>query len=151
MPSYLDLLPDDVYQSIYRHIMNECVSAVAEQCSLNRKHRTMNGWHSPDDYPLPYRHQKSNVAAVWSWLNGEPKRAHRMWTDGQTIYSYNLPIGFTRPDGYKIYHSALHRTQWKILLTDHQFTQQFSRQILRPRCLRFRTMFLRNACTAHLS
>ena len=102
MPSYLDLLPDDVYQSIYRHIMDECVSAVAEQCSLNRKHRTMNGWHSPDDYPLPYRHQKSNVAAVWSWLNGEPKRAHRMWTDGQTIYSYNLPIGYTRPDGYKI-------------------------------------------------
>ena len=29
MPSYLDLLPDDVYQSIYHHIMDECVSAVA--------------------------------------------------------------------------------------------------------------------------
>ena len=28
--------------------------------------------------------------------------AEAMWTDGQTIYSYNLPIGFTRPNGYKI-------------------------------------------------
>ena len=102
MTTYLDMLPDHVYQMVYSHLYLECAKEVAERCSLNRRHRTMNGWHTPDDYPLPYRHQRSNVAAVWCWLNDLPKRAHSMWTDGQTIYSYNLPIGFTRPDGYKI-------------------------------------------------
>ena len=59
-------------------------------------------FYSTEDFPLPYSQQRSNVATVWAWLNDKPKKAHRMWTDGQTIYSYNLPIGYTRSDGYKV-------------------------------------------------
>ena len=121
MPTHLDSLPDEVYLLIYRHIMDECIQQVADRCTLNHRHRTMNGWHSPDDYPLPYRHQKSNVAAVYAWLNDQPKRAHRMWTDGQTIYSYNLQIGFTRPDGYKIGtpHTARNGRYWSQTTSQH--------------------------------
>ena len=102
MTTWIDTLPDELYQKIYSHIYLECANAVAERCSLSLRHRTMNGWHSTADFPLPYSHQRSNVAAVWAWLNDKPKKAHRMWTDGHTIYSYNLPIGYTRSDGYKI-------------------------------------------------
>ena len=102
MTTWLDTLPDEIYQNIYSNIYLQCAKQVAEQCALNRKHTTMNDWHSPDDYPLPYQKQKTNVAAVWAWLNNQPKRAHRLWTDGRTIYSYALPIGYTQPDGYKI-------------------------------------------------
>jgi hypothetical protein len=101
MTTWIDTLPDEIYQKIYSHLFTACAKQVAEKCALDHRHRTMNNWHTIDNL-LPYATQRSNVAAVWCWLNNRPKQAHRMWTDGDTIYSYDLAIGHTRPDGYKI-------------------------------------------------
>eukprot|EP01043_Picozoa_sp_COSAG02_P056603 COSAG02_NODE_6734_length_3394_cov_2.435508_3_plen_76_part_00 len=39
MTVYLDLLSDDLYQLVYRNIMDECIQQVADHCSLNRRHQ----------------------------------------------------------------------------------------------------------------
>jgi len=47
---------------------------------------------------------KGNAPAVSrAWKEGRPMQGYgALWTTGDTIYSYNLPIGFTAANGDKV-------------------------------------------------
>eukprot|EP01050_Picozoa_sp_SAG11_P027704 SAG11_NODE_7122_length_1189_cov_128.054128_1_plen_78_part_10 len=78
MPTYLDLLPDDVYRKIYEQVRRPTLELAATKG--RRRQISKIG-------------QKTNQAVVWHWLNGKPFHSNNMSTDGKSIYSYNLEIG----------------------------------------------------------
>ena len=86
MPTYLDLLPDDVLNIIYRYVHDR---AMAD--TIKKAKRKM----------LPCRGHRTNSKVIWSWMNDKPWYSLNMRTDGQSIYSYHLEIGKTE-DGEKV-------------------------------------------------
>ena len=80
-------LPDEVYQMIYRHVMNRAIGdTIKLACRRN----------------LPVHGKKTNSRVVYSWVNGKRFESNSMRTDGKTLYSYNLIIGHTYPGGDKV-------------------------------------------------
>lgn len=46
---------------------------------------------------------KGNLRVIpQAWLDGERRRGGALWTDGRTIYSYGLVIGYTATDGRRV-------------------------------------------------
>jgi hypothetical protein len=110
MPTYLDLLPDELYLKIITPLFTQCVKEVAHKCSLAYKHRTLQGYHTYDAYEELFSKSRSNLAVVYAWLVGKRKSGCHMWTDGRILYSYQLVIGITQPDGYKVMRQLTART-----------------------------------------
>ena len=109
MPTYLDLLPDELYLKIITPLFTQCVEEVAHKCSLAYKHRTLQGYHTYDAYVELFSKSRSNLAVVYAWLFGKRKSGCRMWTNGTTLCSYQLVIGITQPDGYKVLRQLTNR------------------------------------------
>ena len=81
MPTYLDLLPNELYRKIYE-IVNKQSIEIATKIGRRRQ--------------LPCTGVKTNNESVmWHWMNGFPHKSLHMSTNGVDIYSYNLPIGHT--------------------------------------------------------
>ena len=95
MPTYLDMLPDEVYQIIYRPLLDEAIAECVRRRRLDLKHRSFNDYHTLDAYDTLFKQSRSNYAVIYAWLIGRKKRATRMWTDGDKLYSYEMVIGFT--------------------------------------------------------
>jgi hypothetical protein len=96
MTIWIETLPDEIYRKIYSHVFRECAESVAQQCNLDRKHRTLSYYHTDGAYEELFKSSRSNVAVVYAWLVGKRKRGHRMSTDGQKLRSYQMVIGDTR-------------------------------------------------------
>ena len=86
MPTYLELLPDDVLNMIYRYVNDRAVAN-----TIKRAKRKM----------LPCHGHRTNCKVIWSWMNDKPWYSLSMRTDGKSIYSYHLEIGKTE-DGEKV-------------------------------------------------
>ena len=80
MPTYLDLLPDDVYIKIFEDVNRHSLEHAAQRGGRQQIVREGN---------------KTNQAVVWHWMNGKPFKSLRMSTDGRELFSYNLCIGDT--------------------------------------------------------
>ena len=87
MPTYLDLWPDDVLNLIYRHVNKRAIADTAERAQREIKRKQ-----------VPYCGVKSNSRVIYSWINGKHWKSYSMYTDGKSIYSYNLKIGLTEDD-----------------------------------------------------
>ena len=51
MPTYLDLLPDGLYQMIMRPTYDNCVEEVVRRRDLRHRHRTLQGYWPPVAFP----------------------------------------------------------------------------------------------------
>ena len=80
MPTYLDLLPNELYRKIYEIVHKESIE-IATKIGKRRQ--------------LPCIGQKTNESVMWHWINGFPHKSLRMSTNGEDIYSYGLAIGHT--------------------------------------------------------
>ena len=89
MTSHLDTLPDEVYQLIFRQVKQ---TSVAQAAAIGAR-RNRFGY-------LPNRRTIDSV--IYHWLRGKPERASSLWTDGEIIYSYRMPIGYTDQEGRKV-------------------------------------------------
>ena len=96
--NYISLLPDDIYQIVYRNLLDECIKQTAFKCRLMKLHKR-----------AFTRAKQTNRAVVHHWLQSSPHRSMNMWTDGDRIYSYAMEIGHTTEDGVKVAkdHTAL--------------------------------------------
>ena len=83
MPTYLDLLPDDLYRKIYEHVNRPALDLAAQRGGRRQ---------------LPRKGNKTNQAVVWHWMNGLQFKSLRMSTDGRGLFSYQLKIGDTDRD-----------------------------------------------------
>ena len=96
----LSLLPDEIFQLVYRNILDECIKQTAFTCRLRQLHKR-----------AFTRAKQTNRAVVYHWLQSIPHRSatRNMWTDGDRIYSYDMEIGHTAGDGAKVAldHTAL--------------------------------------------
>ena len=112
MPTYLDLLPDELYQKIMSPLFAQCAEEVAHKRNISYNHRTLQGYHTYDAYEELFAGNKcrSHFAVVYAWLVGKKKRGARMWTDGKRLYSYNMVLGCTLPDGNKVMRQTTSRT-----------------------------------------
>ena len=77
---YLDLLPDEIYITIYKNVMDTAIRDVV-RCVLRKN--------------LPVCGNKTNDRVVYSWINGKPFKSLSMKTNGKDLYSYKLKIGTT--------------------------------------------------------
>ena len=59
-----------------------------------------------------------------AWLVGKRKSGCRMWTDGSTLCSYQMVIGITQPDGYKVLSQLTARTGNYFRVSHNQLTLQ---------------------------
>ena len=80
MPTYLDLLPDELYIKIFEMVRFETLQEAAR--AGRRK-------------LLPKHGHRTNQAVVWHWMNGRPWYSLSMATDGRSLYSYSMKIGVT--------------------------------------------------------
>ena len=69
MPTYLDLLPDELYIKIYEHVHRPTLNLAARR-GVRRQ--------------LPQIGVKTNHNVVWNWMNGYPFKSLRMRTDPKT-------------------------------------------------------------------
>ena len=89
MTSHLDTLPDEVYQLIFRQVKQ---TSVAQAAAIGARRNRFSH--------LPNRRTIDSV--IYHWLRGKPEKAGSMWTDGDSIYSYQMEIGHTDQDGRKV-------------------------------------------------
>ena len=75
---YLDLLPDEIYITIYKNVMDTAIRDVV-RCVLRKN--------------LPVCGKKTNSRVVYNWMNSKPFKSLSMRTDGKKLYSYALKIG----------------------------------------------------------
>ena len=80
MPTYLDLLPEDVFRIIFKIVNDRAIEGAM------KKARRIN---------LPCSGVKTNNRVIYSWMNGKPWESLNMRTDGGLLYSYLLKIGYT--------------------------------------------------------
>ena len=83
---HLDLLPDEIYITIYKNVMNIAIQD-AIRCVLREN--------------LPVYGNKTRSRVVYCWMNDKPFKSLSMWTDGKKLYSYALKIGTTTDDQCK--------------------------------------------------
>ena len=98
--NYISLLPDEIYQLVYRNLLDECIKQTAFKCRLMKLHER-----------AFTRAKQTNRAVVYHWLQSSPHRSMNMWTDGDRIYSYAMEIGHTTEDRVKVAkdHTPRHR------------------------------------------
>ena len=77
---YLDLLPDEVYQIIYKQILD---IAIANTTKIARRRY------------LPVHGGKTNSRVIYNWMNNKQFKSLNMSTNGEKLYSYDLKIGET--------------------------------------------------------
>ena len=77
---YLDLLPDEVYQIIYKQIFDK---TIANTTRIARRRY------------LPVHGGKTNSRVIYNWMNNKQFKSINMSTDGHKLYSYKLKIGET--------------------------------------------------------
>ena len=77
---HLDLLPDEIYITIYKNVMDTAIRDVV-RCVLRKK--------------LPVYGNKTNSRVVYNWMNDKSFKSLSMRTDGKKLYSYALKIGTT--------------------------------------------------------
>ena len=82
MTTYLDMLPDELYQMIYSQMKQSCVQQAAA-IGARRNRFT----HVPN--------RRTNDSVIYHWLRDKPEKANSLWTDGESIYSYQYEIGHT--------------------------------------------------------
>ena len=87
MPTYLDMLPDELYHTVYRPVFADVIKECVRRRVLDLKHRTFNEFHTLDAYDIYWKRSNSNAAAIYAWLIGRKKKAYSMWTDGDKLYS----------------------------------------------------------------
>lgn len=80
MPTFLDLLPDELYIKIYEHVHRPTLNLAARR-GVRRQ--------------LPQGGEKTNHNVVLKWMNGKAFKSLRMRTDGRDLFSYQLCIGDT--------------------------------------------------------
>jgi hypothetical protein len=85
---YLDLLPDEAYQIIYKQILDK---AIANTTRIARRRY------------LPVHGSKTNSRVIYNWLNNKQFKSLNMSTDGQKLYSYDLKIGETVGEDKHLY------------------------------------------------
>ena len=95
MPTYLDMLPDEIYHTIYRPIFVDVIKECVRRRVLDLKHRSLNHSQTLDAYEIYFKRCRINVAIVYAWLLGIKKIGNRIWTDGDKLYSYEKMIGYT--------------------------------------------------------
>ena len=95
MPTYLDMLPDEIYHTIYRPIFVDVIKECVRRRVLDLKHRSLNHSQTLDAYEIYFKRCRINVAIVYAWLLGLKKIGNRIWTDGDKLYSYMKIIGYT--------------------------------------------------------
>lgn len=119
MPTYLDLLPDELYQMIMRPTYDKCVEEVVRRRDLRHRHRTLQGYCDDGDYERLFagNRSRSHVGVVYAWLVGRSKSGARMWTDGSKLYSYQMVIGYTDVCGYKIVRQRTARNNFFVSVT----------------------------------
>ena len=102
MPSYLSLLPDEIFHIVYRNILDECIRQTALRCRVKWLHKRTFG-------AAFTRAKQTNRAVVYHWLQSLEHHSLNMSTDGQRIFSYAMEIGHTTADGVKVAmdHTAL--------------------------------------------
>ena len=110
MPTYLDLLPDELYQKIMSPLFAQCVEEVAHKRNITINHRTLQGHCADGICEELFAGSKSHLAVVYAWLVGKKKRGARMWTDGKRLYSYNMVLGCTLSGDYKVMRQMTSRT-----------------------------------------
>ena len=70
MPTYLDMLPDELYIKIYEEV-NRSTLKHAARVGARRQ--------------LPKYGKKTNKNVVWSWMNNKPLKSSGMHTDGKDL------------------------------------------------------------------
>ena len=73
MPTYLDMLPDEIYHMIYRPIFADVIKERVRRRVLDLKHRTLNHYHTLDAYDLLFKRCRINRSIVYAWLLGIKK------------------------------------------------------------------------------
>eukprot|EP01044_Picomonas_judraskeda_P025571 COSAG03_NODE_7458_length_915_cov_33.078431_2_plen_120_part_00 len=95
MTTYLDMLPDELYQMIYSEIKLICVQQAA---AIGARHNRFT--HIPN--------RRTNDSVIYHWLRDKPEKANSLWTDGESIYSYQYEIYAQAPAGsHCVGHAAL--------------------------------------------
>ena len=61
MPSYLSLLPDEIFHIVYRNILDECIRQTALRCRVKWLHKRTFG-------AAFTRAKQTNRAVVYHWL-----------------------------------------------------------------------------------
>ena len=80
MPTYLDLLPDELYIKIYEEVNRKTLNHAATIGSRRQ---------------IPKIGKKTNQNVIWHWMNNKPFESLSMRTDGNYLWSYWLCIGHT--------------------------------------------------------
>ena len=82
MPTYLDLLPDELYHKIMSPLFAQCAEEVAHKRNISYNHRTLQGYHTYDAYEELFAGNKcrSHLAVVYAWLVGK-KKERRAYVD----------------------------------------------------------------------
>ena len=75
---YLDLLPDEIYITIYKNVMDTAIRDVV-RCVLRKN--------------LPVYSNKTNSRVVYCGMNDKSFKSLIKRTDGKKLYSYALKIG----------------------------------------------------------
>ena len=119
--SYMSLLPDEIFQLVYRNLLDECIKQTAFKCRLRQLHER-----------AFTRAKQTNRAVVHHWLQSSPHRSMNMWTDGDRIYSYAMEIGHTTEDEVKVAKDHTHGPGIRIRHADDQYPHQPRKPIRRP-------------------
>ena len=100
MPTYLDLLPDELYQKIMSPLFAQCAEEVAHKRNISYNHRTLQGCHTYDAYEELFAGNKSrsHLAVVYAWLVWQrPPRFGRLTPDPTSGTSHERPLGRCAP------------------------------------------------------
>ena len=95
MPTYLDMLPDELYHIVYRPVFVDVIKECVRPRVPDLKHRSLNHCQTLDAFEIYFRRRDINVAIVYAWLLGRMKIGNRIWTDGDKLYWYEKMIGYT--------------------------------------------------------
>ena len=87
MTTYLDWLPDDVLNMIYKYVNDHAIKDAIKHAKRKL---------------IPYYGKRTNSRVIYSWMNSKSWYSYSMRTDGLSIYSYNLKIGETDEDNNKV-------------------------------------------------
>eukprot|EP01050_Picozoa_sp_SAG11_P003085 SAG11_NODE_167_length_13647_cov_7.705049_8_plen_121_part_00 len=87
MPTYLDWLPDDVLNMVYKYVNDR---AIADALKIAKRKQ------------IPCTGYRTNNRVIYSWMNNKPWHSLSMRTDGKSIYSFNWKIGETDEKNTKL-------------------------------------------------
>ena len=89
MPTYLDMLGDDLFIKIYKLANEETLKSAATKGNQWRLKRRCK------------KSQRTNEYVCYCWGIGKPMQTKNLITDGRLLCSYDLTIATTEIDGTK--------------------------------------------------